>query len=635
MANDQAWAIGAQIGQDIGNRRRERKEALQDEDRRNRVSELYDQGHKLSTNIAALRQAKQDVPPEMMKALVDTETGIKDIYNPIHNPGALQKDWGHLVGLITRKPPQIGLKQDQQRAARLTEATGLAERDVTAATGLSTEQQAKVNQDAAALTEQLEIDSRMKVFDRYRPDASKEDRDRYLTDLLGSVSGIKNPSTLGKFIPRVATLKNGQKLQVMYNEKDGRIANLNGTAISDELLNSLTLDPVKARNKVRGGLPLPVGNNKWAQIWVDPSDPGNKSLWAWTDSEPSKGLQTSQSETATTDPLTGMVTKGLRKTGPANLPVYDLTGIGKSTETEMVEGAPEEPDTQGTATPQAAPAPARSAAPPAAHPAHPTAAPSATPRQLRQQVPSQPVVTNPSAPVGTYDNPLPVDGHGEIPAGAKPAALNDQQWDVIRTQANRLLGGASTKDLGGNEKLNALAQSLAAKYGWSPQGLFTPKDKLLIRVAGSYLKKMRDKTDFGVLESWSSREKIHNAIQAADNAGGFFSSQIALAWGLTPAEQDFVQKFLQVRGTVSGLAQLSRGGRTTEAGIKRLQSELPDPLTVHTAKDAKMRLDRLLSEIDVAQKQGFVADTGGEEDGGDLIDQMDKLMGVPSGSKPQ
>jgi hypothetical protein len=60
----------------------------------------------------------------------------------------------------------------------------------------------------------------------------------------------------------------------------------------------------------------------------------------------------------------------------------------------------------------------------------------------------------------------------------------------------------------------------------------------------------------------------------------------------------------QLVGTISGLGQLVRSGRVTEATIERLKSELPNPVTTKDSADARIRIKRLLKEIDVALQKG-------------------------------
>jgi hypothetical protein len=107
MANAAAWQSGFQLAEDAMARRRERKQQLSDEERQLRVSDLYDKGHRLAATIP---QLSGDERQKAMGQLTDIEASIHSIYHPDNAaPGALQRDWDFLKGLITRKPrPQPG-----------------------------------------------------------------------------------------------------------------------------------------------------------------------------------------------------------------------------------------------------------------------------------------------------------------------------------------------------------------------------------------------------------------------------------------------------------------------------------------------------------------------------------------------
>lgn len=522
---------------------------------------------------------EQGNQPPQASAPVKFNTGQQTVTMPATAPS---------VSAVT---PNVGAmdKPQRQRLERRDQAHKETLRDIAAA-GLSPEQEAVVRSHTKATEQSLEMQSAMALYDQQNPEASKEDRDRYQTLKLEEVTGIKISNLVGKWQTQQGTM-NGRKVALMKNERDGRWTYLDGSAVPEEFLRTFVPDATKAVKKVKDGTPVAIGGGKYAQIWVDPYDPQNQSKWAWTPVGPGRYQQTIKSQGQQIDP-SGFVTKTLRTTGPANSVIYDVSKIGQKAE----DYSGEESGTQGelATTSPTAPAPV---APRAARPA----APSTTPAAPSGDTP----VTDPSVSRGTYQNPLPLD-HGSIPYRDKPAGMSDLEWGSLKIGAEGLLNGALVKELGIKEAALPKVQALAEKYGWSPKGLFSPKDKLLIREAGTYLQSWRNSSSLRVIESLTSREKINNAIKAADEKGGFWSDQFTLMFGLSGAEQDFTQRFLQARGTVSGLTQLTRGGRTTEAGIKRLMSELPNPKITHDAKFAQMQLDRLLSEIDVAQKQGFV-----------------------------
>jgi hypothetical protein len=83
---------------------RERKEMLEDEARQFKVKDLYEQRHAIRDNI---RDLAHDNPDYLkgVDAIKSIEGQLDDIHDPVKNPGALQKDWEFIKGLITRKHP--------------------------------------------------------------------------------------------------------------------------------------------------------------------------------------------------------------------------------------------------------------------------------------------------------------------------------------------------------------------------------------------------------------------------------------------------------------------------------------------------------------------------------------------------
>jgi hypothetical protein len=98
MANDQAWAIGAQIGSNWAAERRERKLALEDEQRRGKAADLHAEREGLRAQLAVKPNDEQ-----LKAALLRNFQQHDQLYDPVHAPGALQKDWDFLKGLVMRR----------------------------------------------------------------------------------------------------------------------------------------------------------------------------------------------------------------------------------------------------------------------------------------------------------------------------------------------------------------------------------------------------------------------------------------------------------------------------------------------------------------------------------------------------
>src|SRR5215472_1780710 len=120
MANEQAWALGAEMP--LGWERRERKQALEDEERRARVVDLYDKRNRLSSLIPSLTEGSAE-HRKATDALTGIESELHAAYHPAVAPGALQKDWEFLNGLVWRKrsaTPAVLAKTTEQGTPETT-----------------------------------------------------------------------------------------------------------------------------------------------------------------------------------------------------------------------------------------------------------------------------------------------------------------------------------------------------------------------------------------------------------------------------------------------------------------------------------------------------------------------------------
>jgi DNA-binding phage protein len=102
-----------------------------------------------------------------------------------------------------------------------------------------------------------------------------------------------------------------------------------------------------------------------------------------------------------------------------------------------------------------------------------------------------------------------------------------------------------------------------------------------------------------------SRQKIAQAIQNVEKRGMVGQAlQTFVTQNLSDAEQRFVNVYLQAVGRISGLSQIVRSGRPTEATIERLKSELPNPAYAGSAAAARDKLALLHDEINIAMDKG-------------------------------
>jgi hypothetical protein len=110
--------------------------------------------------------------------------------------------------------------------------------------------------------------------------------------------------------------------------------------------------------------------------------------------------------------------------------------------------------------------------------------------------------------------------------------------------------------------------------------------------------------------------KLSQLTRNPDKEGFIGRGAMAVAAeNLSDKEAGFMRLYNQMVGRISGLAQLTRSGRATEANIERLKKELADVLTAKDSKDARERLKLVRSEVDIAMEKGtFTGDSGGNKD---------------------
>jgi hypothetical protein len=194
-----------------------------------------------------------------------------------------------------------------------------------------------------------------------------------------------------------------------------------------------------------------------------------------------------------------------------------------------------------------------------------------------------------------------LDANGHIPAGAAN--------EYLRAMANQLLDGQDVDKVKGRTQDIPAAEALAGRYGWQ-QGKLTPMEMTRVQESVKILIGLRDSQVLNVLDDASSRAKLAQAINIDPHKSGRIGTLFNnwLSSNMTPAEREFYRLYMQSVGRITGLSQLTRTGRPTEATIQRLMSELPNPSTPNGASsaDAKESLKYLLDEVNIAlQKRTF------------------------------
>lgn len=224
--------------------------------------------------------------------------------------------------------------------------------------------------------------------------------------------------------------------------------------------------------------------------------------------------------------------------------------------------------------------------------------PKGTPSETKPKKGLSPISgTKPKAPVAQTLPPIGgLDQNGHIPP---TGAVNAQ----VREAANQLLDGKDIDKL--PSKVRIPAAEIARSYGWE-QGKFTPKEQIMLREASTFLNQMASSPSLAALDS-GFISQLPMIAQGADPAKetlfGKAMDKLS-AKHLTTEQAEFMRLYRQTVGTISGLSQLVRSGRATEATINKLIAELPNPYNTKDSADAKSRLLRLKQEISVALEKG-------------------------------
>lgn len=670
---------------------RERKEALADEERRNQVSELYVKGTALAKTINALQ--KDDPQREkMMGDLTDIERNIHQAYHPARNPGALQRDWHWLAGLIHKHSPapaaltetitpatdsttftfpgqtdpitlaatprettvsanQTAMTPQQRQAmAGEEEARKQAELDVEAA-GLTPEQAAS----AALRTTQAEIENDLALFDKYYPNAPKEHREAYARMLLESKTGIKAAAQGTKWVTKTGTI-NGEKVAVMYDEKDpdAKLRYMNGAPVPDDLAPKFVPDATKLMKPEKGDVvPYAGSKTKYARVYLDPM---TKKIVAWAPALPSSRI-IGTTTTRTTKDKFGIASTTTGTTQPMVGGSVDLSSVTQMDESYNGEeipvnavSSPSDPTTQaaplptatapaGQAQPTAAPgAPPRAstarprATTPAPHASHaPAATPAAAPKQLQAQVPNVPRGSGP----GYYGAPRLLDENNQIPEGdldldGKP--INPG----LREAANELLDGMDIKELKMPSGDVEYAARLARLYGWK-RGAYTPRELIALQNAEQFLDSVANSKPFMALLDSGFWKRNQAAFAEKDPSKAGVSAtvlhQLAVITGGTD-QQEYLRLNQAMTGTIGGLSSVVRPGRPTEATISRLKLEIPGVMESANSADAKERIKNIKREINLALQPGASASMLKQKSvEHNLVDMLDQYLNAPDGGE--
>ena len=436
MASDLAWAIGAQIGSERAKERRERKQALSDEERQSKA-QLY------ATQLTSLRDKisnfKEGTPEynDTFNEIQNTLHGVRELYHPDTHPGLIESH-GHLItdalGL-TSPATNPGIKKEAAKRAQGTVGDERAARGIVAAGPLSPEQQGALKGKETAANDLAYFQASMKAYDQEHPEGSgpnatlegKKARTEYSNNLLQKVQGKYTRPNIKMFTVSGAT----GAIPLDMNRPDTWPEG----AVPYE----------KPTKPVRGGLvrtkagQSPTG---WVQTWLDPYNP-NKVV-GYSITTPSRYYQGTETSRITTDPY-GVTSTSNARTVPTNTQETDISTFGKvpMLSDEGIEILSEQPSSNTNPAPPAAPQHNPPAAPHiSALKDSSAAAPKVTPQEVKDK-----------AVALQGEENMPTDDQGHIPSDAK---VNPH----LKEAANQLLDGVDIKELGIPTRDKAAAEAL-------------------------------------------------------------------------------------------------------------------------------------------------------------------------------
>ena len=615
MANDAAWEAGVRIGSERAREHRARKQALSDAQFQEKHNEIQGMIENLQTKLSYVPESDRNTP-DYLKLKDQYAQAIQDRdehWKSLDHPSEILK-FGKMLGRdlhFSKKespiaPPVYGQPTMEVNGEKVptepaykiqgpqTPAQLKAQKEANqleAAAPLSPEQVATQNAEAATAGSLASVRSGQKAFIELNPSSTPEEQQANLSQLIQKNFGSTGRGSWTQVSGKI----NGQPVTLSFDKMSNRYTYPTGEAVPPEDLapghwvpDAKNTKPMKYAKgdlvRVKPGQ-SPTG---WVRLLYDPSDPSKRKFIPAT---PSRFYMGTESSEVTTDPFEVTSTTS-RTTKPMSQAVVDLTGMTMVSPEEYTPDKSEgESFTPAAQQPSAPPTPStpqhsREAVNP------PAKSPVASHNEKTDKAPIASASSESEDPLAALPEEKQLDKTMHIPYYAK---MNP----MIKAAANQLLDGMDIEKLPMPTKDKEAVAIVASQYGWR-QGLFTPKEKLLLREAKKYLNASLKDPALKVLDNSNSRLKIENIIKASKPDSSFLRDIIANKWGLSKDEQKFLRLYNQLSGTISGLGQLTRGGRTTEAAVNRVLAELPNAIQSQNAEDAKYRINRLLDEINVA-----------------------------------
>jgi len=241
MADSQAWAEGAAIGSERAKEHRDKKERMSDEELQGKISTLIDNRKAIQGKLPLLLDDKGNPTPQYNDAiqqLTQNARDLREVYHPDKQPGAIEK-FGHLLtdALHVTKPEDRIAKEGQKRATAAAgdEKTALG---VAAAAPVSPEQAATTTANAGAAGNLASIQAALKNFDTLNPNASPQEKQSFLQDLIQKSYGT---TARGNWTT-VAGKVNGQPTSLLFDKNTRQYRTQSGEAVPTEILDQFVPD---------------------------------------------------------------------------------------------------------------------------------------------------------------------------------------------------------------------------------------------------------------------------------------------------------------------------------------------------------------------------------------------------------
>lgn len=217
----------AQAGTQAGLDQIQRKRALKDSELQNQIQDLIGQRSAIVSKISSFDKGTPEYD-EALNSLRQVETGLREVYHPDKNPGAIQR-FGHMLtdhlGLTKsgERTEAEAAKRNKELAADQARASLEA---LTAAPSPTEAAKAKGTADLANL------ESAVKNFKILNPDASDEELNAFRSDLIQKAYG----TTVRGNWTSVAGKMNGQPTSLLFDKATRQYRLQNGEPVPPEML---------------------------------------------------------------------------------------------------------------------------------------------------------------------------------------------------------------------------------------------------------------------------------------------------------------------------------------------------------------------------------------------------------------